>query len=234
MKIIFIKKKSLLFIILGIILTIILVFTLFKKPIEEVFKEEVYYKGTKEEKIVALLCNIDWGNEYIPDMLKILEENSINITFSVTGRWAKENPELVKELYQHNHEIANHGYEHVDHDKLNYNENYKAINKANDILKEIIGEEPKYFGPPSGAFNGDTVKAARDLDYTVIMWSVDTIDWREDSSKELIFDRVTKDINPSDIVLMHPTENTVKALPEIINYLFENDYKIGTINDILN
>lgn len=234
MKLFVIKKKSLLFIVLGISLMIILLFFLLRNPMKEVFKEEVYYKGTKEEKIVAFLCNVDWGNEYIPEMLEIFEDNSINITFSLTGRWANENPNIVKEIYNNNHELANHGYQHVDHDKLNYQENYDAIVKANDIIKDLIGESPKYFGPPSGAFNENTVKAAKDLDYTVIMWSVDTIDWREDATKELIYDRVTKDIEPSDIILMHPTENTVKALPEIISYLFENNYKIGTINDILN
>jgi len=66
------------------------------------------------------------------------------------------------------------------------------------------------------------------------MWSIDTIDWREDSTKELIVNRVVGKIDESAIVLMHPTANTVKALPDIINYLFKNDYKIGTIGDIIN
>lgn len=234
MKIFVIKRQTLVFILLGVLLMIILLFFLLRNPIEEVFKEEVYYKGIKDEKIVAFLCNVDWGNEHIPQMLETFKDNSINITFSLTGRWANENPDIVKEIHNNNHEIANHGYQHVNHDKLNYQENYDAISKANDIIQEIIGESPKYFGPPSGAFNEATVEAAKDLDYTVVMWSVDTIDWRDDATKELIYDRVTKDINPSDIVLMHPTENTVKALQEIIDYLFENNYKIGTINDILN
>lgn len=234
MKIFFIKKRSLTLITLGVILIIFLIVTLLRNPALEVFKDEVYYKGTKDEKIVSFLCNVDWGNEYIPEMLEIFEENSVNITFSITGRWASENPDMVKEIYNHNHEIANHGYQHLDHDKLNYQENYDAISKANNILEDIIGHSPKYFGPPSGAFNEETVKAAKNLNYTVIMWSVDTIDWREDSTKEVIIDRVTNDINPSDIILMHPKEETVKALPEIIEYLFENDFKIGTIDSILN
>lgn len=233
MKIFIFKKRLLALLTIGLILVTILSIGLFKKSSQEVFKDEVYYKGIREEKIVSFLCNIDWGNEYIPELLKIFEENSIKITFSITGRWANENKDMVKEIYSKGHEIANHGYLHVDHDKLNYDDNYDAINKTNDILEDIIGERPKYFGPPSGAFNESTVRAAKDLNNTVIMWSVDTIDWREDSTKELIVGRVIKDINPSDIVLMHPTENTVVALPEIIDYLFENDFKIGTISDIL-
>ena len=96
-----------------------------------------------------------------------------------------------------------------------------------------MGIEPIFFSPPSGAYNENTIKAAKDLNYDIIMWSIDTIDWREDSNKEKIIDRVISKIHNSAIVLMHPTEETVKALPEIILYLFNKGYKIGTINDIV-
>jgi probable sporulation protein (polysaccharide deacetylase family) len=176
---------------------------------------------------------VDWGNEHINDMLRIFEENDIYISFFLTGRWAKENPDIVKQIHKHNHEIGNHGYNHIDYSQLSYEQNKEEISKANDVIEEIIGIRPNLFGPPSGAFNENTVKAAKDLESKVIMWSVDTIDWREDSTKELIYKRVTSKIENSSIVLMHPTENTVKALPEIIKYLFENGYKIGTISDVI-
>lgn len=234
MRVFVIKKRQGIIVLLGIIIVVLLILSLLINRTEEVFKDEVYYKGTKDENIVSFLCNIDWGNEHIPEMLRIFDQHSIKITFSITGRWAKENPDIVKSIYDSNHEIANHGYNHVDHNKLNYEDNYQAISKASEVLEEIIGQSPKYFGPPSGAFNEATVRSARDLGYTMIMWSVDTIDWREGSTKDVIIERVTKDINPSDIILMHPKEETVKALPEIIEFLFEKGYKIGTISDVLN
>lgn len=65
------------------------------------------------------------------------------------------------------------------------------------------------------------------------MWSIDTIDWRKDSTKDIIIRRVTEKIHKGAIVLMHPTEETVKALPEIINYIHKIGYKIGRISDII-
>lgn len=54
------------------------------------FKEEIYYQGTKDEKVIAFACNVDWGgNEYIGEMLKIFKDNNIKITFfsqQVNGR----------------------------------------------------------------------------------------------------------------------------------------------------
>ncbi|WFA09755.1 polysaccharide deacetylase family protein [Tissierella sp. Yu-01] len=234
MRFMIISKKLLIAVCFILILLIIFsIYLTINNKSKEVFYEDIYYKGTKEEKIVAFVCNVDWGNEHINDMLRIFEENDIYISFFLTGRWAKENPDIVKQIHKYNHEIGNHGYNHIDYSQLSYEQNKEEISKANDVIEEIIGIRPNLFGPPSGAFNENTVKAAKDLGSKVIMWSVDTIDWREDSTKELIYKRVTSKIENSSIVLMHPTENTVKALPEIIKYLFENGYKIGTISDVI-
>ncbi len=58
------------------------------------------------------------------------------------------------------------------------------------------------------------------------MWSIDTIDWRKDSVKDVIVKRVKDKIHNSAIILMHPTKETNKALPEIIDYLFKKSIKL--------
>ena len=193
----------------------------------------MYYKGNIDDKIIAFACNVDWGNEYIKPMLNILSEHNIKITFFVTGRWAKENQELLRTIYNEGHEIGNHGYEHLEYDKLNYEKNREQILVAHDIIKKTLGIESRFFAPPAGAYNENTIKAAKDLEYEVVMWSIDTIDWREDSTKDIIIKRITDRLHNSAIILMHPTEETVNALPEIISYIFNKGYKIGKIGDVI-
>ncbi len=65
------------------------------------------------------------------------------------------------------------------------------------------------------------------------MWSIDTIDWRNDSTKEKIIERVISKSHNSAIVLMHPKRETIKALPVIIETLKKEGYKIGRISDII-
>lgn len=234
MRFFIISRKMLMIIAIVLVFIIIggLIFV-FTRNSKEVFKEDIYYKGTRDEKVIAFVCNVDWGNEYIPLMLEIFQKNDIRISFFLTGRWAEKNPELVKTIMSFNHEIGNHGYNHKDYSKLSYEENKQEIKKTADIIADITGKTPKYFGPPSGAFNENTIRAAKDLDNKMILWSIDTIDWREDSTKEIIVKRVNSKAEESAIVLMHPTKNTVESLPEIINYLFQNGYKIGTIGDVI-
>ncbi len=234
MRLLILNKKALYLIIIILLLVIVIpviVLNIFKT--EDVFKEEIYYQGTKDEKVIAFACNVDWGNEYIGEMLKIFKDNNIKITFFPTGKWAENNKELLELIYEEGHEIGNHGYSHLDYNTLSYDRNYEEIEKAHKIIKDIIEEEPKYFAPPSGAYNDYTIEAAKDLNYKVILWSIDTIDWRKDSVKDVIVKRVKDKIHNSEIILMHPTKETNKALPEIIDYLFKKEYKIGTISDVI-
>lgn len=224
---------------IAIILTIIMIALSFfiiiakNKSQETFFHDDVYYKGSKEVNTIAFACNIDWGNEYISDMINIFKEEDIKITFFPTGSWAEKNPTLLKLIDDSGHEVGNHGYSHKDYDKLNFMENREEILKADKVIKNITGISPKFFAPPSGAFNEDTIKAAKEANYDIIMWTIDTIDWREDSTKEKIVDRVISKAESSAIVLMHPTKQTVEALPIIIKKLKQEGYDIGGIKDIM-
>ena len=83
------------------------------------------------------------------------------------------------------------------------------------MVKGISGVEMTLFAPPSGAYNRDTVRIADELGYKTIMWTLDTIDWR-DKSADLVYKRATKKLNNGNLILMHPTAHTLQALPGII------------------
>lgn len=234
MRILIIKRRTLYILLLIFLIALLaFLFVSFYNGATETFNTDVYYKGNIDDKIMAFACNVDWGNEYIIPMLEVLSQNDIKITFFVTGRWANDNPELLKTIYNEGHEIGNHGYNHINYDQLSYERNKEEILKAGDVIERVLGFKPRYFAPPAGAYNDYTIKACKDLNYDIIMWSIDTIDWREDSNKEKIKNRVIEKIHKSAIVLMHPTEETVKALPEIISYILDKGYKIGTISDVI-
>ena len=235
MKIFYIKKQKLRLLITILVLAIfaIIFYNIYYKNSEETFKEDIYYKGNIDEKVIAFACNVDWGNEYIPEMLSIFEKEDIKITFFVTGKWAEKNEKLLKNIYSYKHEIGNHGYAHADYGKLNYDDNLREIKKCHEVLNNILNMECKYFAPPAGSFNDNTIKAAEELNYDIIMWSIDTIDWREDSTQDKIINRVLTQAENSAIVLMHPTKETIKALPVIIQTLKEEGKNIVKVGQVI-
>lgn len=200
-----------------------------------VFSENSYdaiYYGNKNSNKVTLMFNVYWGSEYIPDILKTLEEYNVKTTFFVGGMWVEKEPEVLKSIFDAGHEIGNHGYFHKDMNKLSYDQNISEIQVCSKMVESTIETEMKLFAPPSGAFNTTTLKAAQSLGYKVIMWSKDTIDWR-DKDENLVYSRATKNVAGGDLILMHPTEHTLKALPKILDYYKQNNFVATTVTDNL-
>lgn len=189
----------------------------------------VYYNGDKNSKNVSLMINVYWGTEYLDDMLSILKENNVQTTFFIGGTWAVLNEDMLKKIYDDGHEIANHGYHHKDHDKLDEQGNLNEISTTHKIVQELLGVEMNLFAPPSGAYDKVTVSSASSLGYKTIMWTRDTVDWR-DKDANLIYSRAIKNASGGDLILMHPTEKTVEALPKIISWFKDNGFNLTTVS----
>jgi len=190
------------------------------------------YKGNENEQVIALECNVVWGTEYIGPMLDILKEKDIRITFFIGGDWAKNNPDLLKRIAGEGHEIGNHGYSHQHHNNLNLDGNRKEILDTEKVVEAVTGIKTTLFAPPYGEFNKTTLQAAASLGYQTIMWSIDTIDWRRDGTDKIL-QRVMKDPHNGALILMHPTADTVTALPVMIEKLQGLGYHIGTVSDAI-
>lgn len=190
------------------------------------------YEGNRNSNKVSLMINVYWGTEYVQPMLNVLKQKGVTTTFFVGGSWAAENEELLKKIQAYGHEIANHGYNHRDHDKLSLDANISEISACHAIVKSALGQEMNLFAPPSGAYSDATISAATSLGYKTIMWTRDTIDWR-DHNTNLIVSRATNGAKGGDLVLMHPTANTLEALPQIIDILQQKGLSVDTVSNVL-
>ena len=190
------------------------------------------YAGDKTSSNVSLMVNVYWGTEHLKTMLETFEKYGVKTTFFVGGVWASKNEEMLKRFVQEGHELANHGYNHKDQNRISQQENYNEINQTHQIVKSFTGLEMKLFAPPSGAFNDTTLNVAESLGYRTIMWTRDTIDWR-DKDKQLIYNRAVKDAKGGDLVLMHPTEKTLEALPDILQTLKNQGLNVTTVSETI-
>ncbi len=192
--------------------------------------DDAIYQGNIENKNVSLMINVYWGTKYIKPMLDILKQNEAVATFFVGGSWVAQNNDTFGLISNSNNEIANHAYTHKDHAKLSKNDNLNEINSTHTLVKGLSGRNMTLFAPPSGSYNKLTLECAQSLGYKTIMWSKDTIDWR-DKNAELIFTRATKNLNNGDLILMHPTEKTLEAFDKIIKTIKSQGYNLVTVSE---
>ncbi|AWI12197.1 hypothetical protein CQJ30_08500 [Caldibacillus thermoamylovorans] len=190
------------------------------------------YRGHPDKPMIALTINVAWGNEYLSSILATLKKHNIQATFFLEGRWAKENPDLVKMIDEGGHEIGNHSYSHPDMKTLSNDRTKKELADTNEIIRATIGKTPALFAPPSGSYHDKTVEIANDMDMKTIMWTVDTIDWRDPPVSTLL-NRVLKQLHNGAIILAHPTRSTDAALEKLLTEINEKGYKIGTVSNLL-
>ena len=227
------KSKKIVNIILGAIIVIVCAVAFVPSNAITVYSNKNYtaiYNGSRESNKVALMFNVYENSENVNKILDVLNEKGVTATFFVGGCWADDNKTILERIINSGNEIGNHGYFHKDHKKLTYDGNYTEISSNHKIIKGLIGYDMSLFAPPSGSFSKTTLKCAKELGYQTIMWSKDTIDWR-DSDKNLIIKRATENLTSGDLILMHPKDHTLVALPEIIDKITKKGLKCVTVSD---
>ena len=201
-------------------------------PIYSESKTSAIYNGNKQSKKISLMFNVYENTQVVNEIIEVLGEFNVKATFFIGGCWADDNGVTLERLVQNGHEIANHGYFHKDHKKLSYENNIKEITNTNTVISSLCNVTPTLFAPPSGSFSQNTLDACNHLGMSVIMWTKDTIDWR-DKSEQLVYERATKNLTGGDLVLMHPKEHTLKALPRILEYVKSNGFIQCTVSENL-
>ena len=190
----------------------------------------VVRSGMPNSNQVVFSCNVDWGEEVIPAMLEVFKENQIKITFFVSGRWAENHPDLLKVMYEAGHEIQSHGYSHKLCTQNSVETTKEEILKTEAVILDILGVKTNVFAPPSGDYDETTIELCKSMGYQMALWSADTIDWREGSTADVIKERILKKQLNGAIVLMHPKEETVKALPDLIKEIKTRNLEIVPLN----
>ena len=163
-------------------------------------------------------------------VLDILEKYNVKATFFILGSNIKGNEKIIKRMNNLGMEIGNHTYSHKLLTKLEDNKIKSEIEQVDDLIFDITNEYPTLIRPSYGTFNKRIKKI---MDRPIIIWNVDTLDWKNHNSKG-IANKVLKKTSDGDIVLMHDIYRaTANSLELIIPKLLEDGYQLVTVSELL-
>ncbi|MGE5403923.1 MAG: polysaccharide deacetylase family sporulation protein PdaB [Candidatus Saccharibacteria bacterium] len=203
--------------------------------VEAYNKLKPIYDIPVKDKVVALTFDISWGNQTPMPVIEILKKNNVRSTFFLSGPWCKQYPDIPKRIKQDGHEVASHGYRHINLSTLSRMEIKEEIMKAHESIKEVTGVEPTLIRTPNGDYSDEVIKAADECKYSVIQWSVDSLDWMN-PGVGTISERVIKRVQPGSIILMHASDTckqTTEALPTILKELKGQGYEFVTVSELM-
>ena len=198
-------------------------------------RELPIYCVDTEEKKIALSFDAAWGNEDTAELLAILEEHNLKVTFFMTGGWVESYPEDVKAILAAGHDLGNHSENHKNMSELSDAEKKEEIMSVHQKVQEITGYEMFLFRPPYGDYDNALIDVLKDCEYYPIQWDVDSLDWKNEGVDELL-ETVTghKNLGNGSIILCHNgAEYTAEALDTLINELEAQGYEIVPISELI-
>ncbi len=196
-------------------------------------KELPIYCVDKEEKVCSISFDAAWGNEQTTGLLNTLKEYNVKATFFLVGEWVDKYPESVKEISDSGNEVCNHSDTHAHLGKISQEKINKEISNCNNKIQAITGKRPELFRAPYGEYNNNVVNAVNSLNMFCVQWDVDSLDWKDPTAQQ-ICDRITKNVKPGSIILMHNgAKNTPEALPMVLSSLQQNGYKLLPISELI-
>lgn len=185
---------------------------------------------TTGQKAVALTFD-DGPSKYTPAVLKILKDKGVSATFFMIGRVAAGDGGGVAAVRAAGHEIESHSWSHADLTKLS----------ADAVRAEIVRGAAAVGGahflrPPYGAYNATVAEQAGLAGLRLAMWTVDTLDWKTRNAAAVLA-KVKAGTRPGAVILMHDgggdRSQTVVALPQVIDWLLQQDYALTTLQRLL-
>jgi len=201
-----------------------------RSDLNDILQEDYQtYSVDPTKKMVALTFDDGPNPATTPKVLETLEKYNAKATFFMLGQQVKANPDLTKDVQSRGHEIGNHSWSHPVLPSLPDARIKEEVLNTNAVIKETLGDEPTVFRPPYGAVN-DKVRAH--LTHPVIMWDVDTLDWKHRSPAQLL-DFVKKYTHDRSIILMHDIhQSTADGLDQVMQFLQNEGYQFVTVSEL--
>ena len=182
------------------------------------------------KKLVALTFDDGPSSVTTPQLLDILHDKNVPVTFFALGSMMRNNPELVLREVNEGHEVESHTMWHQNLANIPLDDVISDVEEAKTVYREILGYEPRFIRPPYGASN---FKLEENAGVPLITWSVDSLDWKY-MNTDSILDHGRRYLDDGGIILMHDIhQSTVDAVGVYIDVLRDEGYEFVTIAELI-
>lgn len=190
-------------------------------------------RGPATRRRVALTFD-DGPSELSLEYLELLERHGARATFFLVGAECERRPDLVREMARRGHELGSHGHSHERFPELSAKGELDAELAASSALLRGSAASHRWVRPPYGALSLGTLLSCARAGLTLVLWSLDSEDWRTQSPRDVVARVSPHTVEPGSIVLLHEGQRwTLDALGEIVPELERSGYELVTVSELL-
>jgi peptidoglycan/xylan/chitin deacetylase (PgdA/CDA1 family) len=206
------------------------------RAFERVFARTPYVTiGGGRSREIALTFD-DGPGPFTPKVVDVLRRYRVPATFFIVGQSLNSFGRTLRLEMRDGFAIGDHTENHRPMALLSERaQRAQLIDQAFRVHSYGAGY-PRLFRPPYRSFNATTLAVVHKLHMLMVLWTVDSADYRQPGTKAII-SRVISGARPGAIVLMHDAggtrTQTVAALPRIIRRLRAMRYRLVTVPQLL-
>lgn len=206
---------------------------------EKCNKEEGTNRNKLDKKTIYLTFD-DGPSIYTLELLELLKREKVKATFFVVGDLAKNNPNIIKKVIEHNHMVGLHSMNHKNALLMMPRETLKDMIDSFDVLYRQ-GVHIKLYRAPWGMFNLFSIIAVKKYNLKQVFWTVMAEDWKGDISYNEIEKRLYHRVRDGSVICLHDgrgkndaPKRTIKALESLIPKWKEEGYNFETMENFEN
>lgn len=135
-------------------------------------------------------------------LLEVLSKHDVHATFFLIGKYARQRPDIAREIVKAGHVVGNHTFTHPLLIFQSRAEIRQELSDCRAALQDAIGDHSNLFRPPFGGRRPTTLQVARELGLQPVMWNVTGYDWSAPPAA-VIERKVERQIRGGDVILLH-------------------------------
>ncbi|XP_037028037.1 chitin deacetylase ARB_04768-like [Bradysia coprophila] len=179
-------------------------------------------------------------------VLDVLKAKGVHATFFING----DNFESIddqatrnkmKRIVEEGHQLGSHTWSHADLTALSSEAIRSEMLDLESKVEELLGFKMSIMRPPYGRFNDTVMDIIRgELNYSVIIWNLDTNDWSNLANWNISFQAYVDateydtNLNSSFIALHHDfADGSAELAAHAIDYVLDKGFKLVTISECL-
>ena len=196
------------------------------------FRRDVLFRVKDGKPSVYLTFDDGPIPESTPWLLKILEEYGAKATFFMVADNARRYPDLFRAVIEAGHAIGNHTYHHRPPFRQTTEEMLADVRLADETFLRLKTQDSRLnlFRPPHGLILRHQQKALQENGYTIVMFDLNTLDYRADRTPEAILASVKANVRPGCIINLHDSLKSIdklkRCLPAILAHLRAQGYSL--------
>lgn len=166
-------------------------------------------------------------------VLDALNRYGAKATFFVLGKNIAGNEEVLRHIAEGGHQIAAHSWSHPNFTGISESAVRSQMTRTMDKVLEVTGQQVTMMRPPYGALHRLSRRPVTELGLPVILWSVDSLDWKTRSTEKTV-NTILAQARNGAIILCHDVwATTGRAMESVVPALMEKGYQLVTVAEMM-